>query len=351
MSPHPSELDADRLDYVARDPKSSGLETGVFDLNRIVDSFTLAESNGNFLAVPSARALTAIEAFFHQRYLNYKALIYHKSALRSKAVLRQAVMRIISLAVLCPNNSITRLCEAYGIVSCNIEVEVAEVLPFSSVNLEQFDDGRLRSFFFDVLNTIKSGKASAGLNAPSKQILQSIELLLETFLFREKLNLFSLDYPYARFSSELTHFPSTQVKECVNAISLEAQKKFGSQVITLFSSREPKVYNASMDDSSVLMIWKSGGLVPVELVSPYLKFQNQMVKEEARFIVGFCAKNVRLQKDEMTSLAEIARRNIDELLAEQLTFEAKRNADMQVGTLIGSEGIQDLNHSSQSLAK
>ena len=154
-----SELDADRLDYVARDPKASGLETGVFDINRIVNSFVLDESEGQFVAVPSVRALTAIEAFFHQRYLNYKSLIYHKSALRSKSVLRQAVMRIIAFSVKCPANIIAKLCIRSGILSIDSSDEIKEVLPFNEINLEQFDDTRLRSLFFDTLNAIKDGTA------------------------------------------------------------------------------------------------------------------------------------------------------------------------------------------------
>jgi HD superfamily phosphohydrolase len=308
-----SQLDADRLDYVARDPKVSGLETGVFDLTRIVSSFVLSKYNGHYVAVPSIRAQTAVEAFFHQRYLNYKSLIYHKSALRSKAVLRQAVMRLIAFSVLVPQHEIAGLCMNVGIIKADEKTgSITEVLPFTEANLEQFDDARLRSLFFDVLNTLRKEGSKKNLNDQQIKVLGSVELLVETFLFRRKMNLISLDYGYQKFSEKLQHFPKSQIAECFKLISAEVQLKHSLSVVPLISKRDPKVYDPTEEDSAqLMMVDKNGKLVPIEEVSPYLKFQRQMVKEEARFIIGFCAKDLRNDPQLQSELFEIATRHLD----------------------------------------
>ena len=83
------ELDADRLDYCMRDPRASGLELGAFDIERIVDNFTLIKDGESYEILPRVQALSAIESFYHQRYLLYKYLIYHHSKVRMDEIVKE----------------------------------------------------------------------------------------------------------------------------------------------------------------------------------------------------------------------------------------------------------------------
>ena len=74
------EIDADRLDYCIRDAHAAGLEFGAIDIERIVSNMMLCkDQDNNFLMIPTDNALSAIESFYHQRYLLYKYEIYHHS--------------------------------------------------------------------------------------------------------------------------------------------------------------------------------------------------------------------------------------------------------------------------------
>lgn len=58
------ELDADRLDYSLRDPYSSGLDLGRFDIERLLNNFTMVQENGDFKILPKMQSLSSIECFF-----------------------------------------------------------------------------------------------------------------------------------------------------------------------------------------------------------------------------------------------------------------------------------------------
>jgi len=91
------ELDADRLDYVLRDPNSSGLELGAYDLERLQEDFTLINQSGQYLFLPKVQALSAIESFFHQRYLVYKYLIYHHSKVRFDVLASEITVILLNI--------------------------------------------------------------------------------------------------------------------------------------------------------------------------------------------------------------------------------------------------------------
>jgi HD superfamily phosphohydrolase len=287
-------IDADRLDYVARDPRTSGLETGVFDLNRIVSSFVLVSSNGHFRVVPGSRSLTAIEAFFHQRYLNYKSLIFHKSALRSKAVLREALKRIVGISIKYPKHEISKVCARYGILVFEKRSgTISELLPTSWLNLVSFDDARLRSMFFDVRQYCLDPESKDDITDIDRRVLETIVSLLDTFLFRKKQNLLSVDFDYGLFSRFPFPFPKARIAAEFDDFSIDISRRFGGELVPLILSCAPRIYDSDSEDGPLEIATKLGTLAEAGKVSPYLKFQSQMVKEEPRFMIGFCMENVR----------------------------------------------------------
>jgi HD superfamily phosphohydrolase len=304
------QLDADRLDYVLRDPAVSALETGKFDLNRIVRSFTLCKkANGELIIAPSTKALTAIEAFFHQRYLTYKTLIYHKSSLRTKAVLREALGLILAISVNDPSHEIGKICQRAGLIL--LVGQSVTLLPATPDYFAELDDARLRSVFFDVLRELKNPEKTLHPRLfIYDKIFPVLRTLLETFLFRKKNNVRTVEFDYLDFggvakesSSAKSELPPLQL-EGITAFK-DASSNFakamyhGDGVVGLFGERKPSVYNSRKD---TLLISKNGDAIPAETLSPYLKMQVEMVASEPRFITFYCFDNIRSQSNPKAEL-------------------------------------------------
>ncbi len=68
-----SQLDADRMDYLIRDSKISGLSYGIVETNRILNSIQVFENEIAF----SKKSISAIESFLLGRYHMYEILYMH----------------------------------------------------------------------------------------------------------------------------------------------------------------------------------------------------------------------------------------------------------------------------------
>lgn len=91
------ELDADRLDYSLRDPRASALEFGSFDIERLIENFTLYKNNDNYIIVAKVQALSSIENFYYQRFMSYKYLIYHHNKLRMDEIVKEITFELLKL--------------------------------------------------------------------------------------------------------------------------------------------------------------------------------------------------------------------------------------------------------------
>ena len=70
-----SQLDADRLDYLARDALMAGIRTHTFDLGRLVRSLVVIDEH----LVVDARAQDIVEAFLLALDQMYGTAYYHKT--------------------------------------------------------------------------------------------------------------------------------------------------------------------------------------------------------------------------------------------------------------------------------
>jgi HD superfamily phosphohydrolase len=86
-----SPLDADRLDYVARDILMTGFADGGFRYTRLLNSFRLRYDNETPLFLPSVQALSTIEDFFERRLSLYAFIVYHHRVAKTDGLLREAV--------------------------------------------------------------------------------------------------------------------------------------------------------------------------------------------------------------------------------------------------------------------
>jgi hypothetical protein len=86
-----SEIDSDRAEYLVRDGQVSGAASGRYDLDRLIDSYSLVRQAGredqDCYFRPSARALATIESVLVARVQTYAYLYYHNVGMLLDALL------------------------------------------------------------------------------------------------------------------------------------------------------------------------------------------------------------------------------------------------------------------------
>ncbi len=89
-----SQLDADRLDYLARDALMAGIRTHAFDLGRLVRSLVVIDEH----LVVDARAQDIVEAFLLALDQMYGTAYYHKTVRAASLLLEATIRRALDLA-------------------------------------------------------------------------------------------------------------------------------------------------------------------------------------------------------------------------------------------------------------
>jgi uncharacterized protein len=89
-----SQLDADRLDYLARDALMAGIRTHAFDLGRLVRSLLVIDDR----LVVDARAQDLVEAFLLALDQMYGTAYYHKTVRAASLLLEATIGRALELA-------------------------------------------------------------------------------------------------------------------------------------------------------------------------------------------------------------------------------------------------------------
>jgi len=80
-------FDADVMDFLLRDSIHTGVEYGLVDIERIIDSMEVVNNN---LAVDYA-ALYALESFYFARYMMFKAVYFHKTVRAADIMISKAM--------------------------------------------------------------------------------------------------------------------------------------------------------------------------------------------------------------------------------------------------------------------
>lgn len=90
-----SSLDGDRLDYVTRDPKNSGMNVGSIDYNRIImDMRIIIEDDMPLFCIP-LKAANAVEDFLKRRYDLYKNIVCHHRVIKTDYLMEYTVAYLI----------------------------------------------------------------------------------------------------------------------------------------------------------------------------------------------------------------------------------------------------------------
>lgn len=315
------EVDADRLDYTKRDPHESGLEVGAFDLDRIIDNFVLAkDDSGGFSFHPGSNSVLAIESFFHQRSLLYTTLVYHRSAVRFKAVLTEALARVMAFSFKHVSSNtnpiVTQLLSkmvSIGMIKIETQADgaksIIDILPDDESFLRQFDDSRLRSFLFDVSDLLSS--ESLGGDEEFEKELSFIKLLIDTFIYRRTNNLLSFaksnvdcQNVMKEISAEFNGEPAfTDInpfiindensRQLIKQARRKIETKYDGKVGMMFSTMKPKVCNPKDDDPLMVADTKTGVLSDIFSISNFLKAQQNLVGEEMNYLISFVGENIR----------------------------------------------------------
>ncbi len=174
-----SEIDADRLDYCVRDAICSGTELGAIDTERIINSYKLIqEPNNEFIILLTNSGMSAIEEFFHQRYLLYKYIIFHHNVVRLNGVLEEIIKKLLEIVqkkdTTCP---VYIILEKHNFFNTKKEEDKRELL--SSYSFEFYDDYWLKATISDIYHS-----------KINKEELSYLMQLIEIYLYR-KLNYIS----------------------------------------------------------------------------------------------------------------------------------------------------------------
>jgi hypothetical protein len=306
-------LDADRLDYTLRDPRSSGLELGVFDIDRIVTNATLCRVGDRLQLAFADNCISAIESFFHQRYLVYSALIYHRTVVRAKAILRELLARLMVFAYRNPGHAATDILEANYIVSRN-EVgshlwEISGLLPSSDRSLGGFDDARLRTMFFDLLGVLTALPVKQ--KSDNSNEIMMIIILLETFLFRKRGNWLSPGKSIAAGKALTSALGISDVDPFIlgeqgiknsfqDIMALkrrEIQNEFDGRVCMVVSQLSPRVYNKADAKEGKVYVTTRGKVeaVPIEDMSSFMSFQHEILRRDMDYAISFVGENIRME--------------------------------------------------------
>ncbi|MGL4450363.1 MAG: HD domain-containing protein [Sarcina sp.] len=92
-----SQLDADRLDYIVRDAKSTGVSFGNIDVQRIIDSIRVTEYNNKIYICILEKNILDIEDYISARYKMHEAVYYHKGHYDAEAAIKLIFVRVKEL--------------------------------------------------------------------------------------------------------------------------------------------------------------------------------------------------------------------------------------------------------------
>lgn len=86
-----SQLDVDRMDYLLRDSLMTGAKYGVYDLEWIVKSIDIDETNDRiFVAAPG---IAAVEDYLQARYYMFRQVYFHRTLRAAESVLKSLLHR------------------------------------------------------------------------------------------------------------------------------------------------------------------------------------------------------------------------------------------------------------------
>jgi HD superfamily phosphohydrolase len=159
-------FDADVMDYLTRDSINTGVEYGLFDLERLIDSLTVVD---NRLAMDSA-ALYTLESFYFARYMMFKAVYFHRTV-RSAGVMIAKAMDlsncILGFTSFSEPKDFIKLDDYYVVYTILSSESKSKEIDMARELVNGFQNRRLLKAAFQVLLHHENPIYSSLLNRPS----------------------------------------------------------------------------------------------------------------------------------------------------------------------------------------
>lgn len=319
------ELDADRLDYSLRDPISSGLELGRFDVERLVNSFELIKIDNSYEFLPKIQALSAVESFYHQRYLVYKYLIYHHNKVRMDLIIQKITLFLINCYFNqnSTNEWITTILKQYKFSNLWSKVSRSTGAPKGYEDYYLCDENWYKSLLARIFDESRDQQIR-------DSEIEKLMLLIRSFLLRDTNNMLSLIKRYDQYL-EFLQFIFEQIsaihkdvefnddfkRNCFGVIetliSSGEMEKFSEEsyktagILVLYKLTPPKLYK----DNDLNLVLKDGSKVPVSKLSPYMVSLNYLTFSDQLFQFFLVKQDI---KNESTVKINVVRDQLIELI-------------------------------------
>lgn len=353
------ELDADRLDYCLRDPKSSGLEYGAIDAQRVLDNTILYKEDEIFFIAQTDKSLSAIEAFFHQRYVIYQYLIYHHNVVRSDGVLKEIIIRLIDQAYQSStpdNENLQDLLNKFHFIKKVVVSKPTECCLLSDEYSHIFDDAWLRTIFSEVYILLSEKVKIKKARCP--KWIEHLHLLIETFLYRKTNNLFSMwkrptdfQITYQKIASSLKDETIESVmdkklfifqkrddskKESLIKHIKTAKQEIESNYDTVVIHRylEPKIYRFEKHSENLKILLsdqetKSWKIAYIGEASPYVKSLIETVLNTPNYHISFVGKSIKDKPEIIENCVNIVIKNLVFYYRDIKEIESKKTKDLR----------------------
>ena len=219
-----SQLDMDRLDYLARDSFYSGVSEGVVSSERIIDMLDVVDDH----LVVQQKGIYSVEKFIVARRLMYWQVYLHKTVISAEFMLVKILERAVSLAA--------DKHELFGSPALNFFL-------YNQLDKEDFISGRgIQEFAklddYDIMGAIKVWR-----NSPDRILSFLCEAMVDRNLFKVKI------------SKE--PFSTDQINEVSEKIS--NQFSIDQSLVHYFIIHEEVANNAyNLDSASINLLYKDG---------------------------------------------------------------------------------------------
>ena len=219
-----SQLDMDRLDYLARDSFYSGVSEGVVSSERIIDMLDVVDDH----LVVQQKGIYSVEKFIVARRLMYWQVYLHKTVISAEFMLVKILERAVSLAA--------DKHELFGSPALNFFL-------YNQLDKEDFISGRAIQEFaklddYDIMGAIKVWR-----NSPDRILSFLCEAMVDRNLFKVKI------------SKE--PFSTDQINEVSEKIS--SQFSIDQSLVHYFIIHEEVANNAyNLDSASINLLYKDG---------------------------------------------------------------------------------------------
>jgi HD superfamily phosphohydrolase len=96
-------LDVDKLDYLSRDALMCGVPYGVIDVDRLLASLTVAQTDDGPRMALHEKGLTALESLLFARYQMYRNVYWHHAVRSATVMFKRLVRRAIACGLITPD--------------------------------------------------------------------------------------------------------------------------------------------------------------------------------------------------------------------------------------------------------